>query len=426
MISLLFRIVSLLKDDIPTWDDLQVISGDPNYCHHSSDGYAPLMVTTPSNETERDRRGIHSLCQCTVEAYLQRTQGPPPPVWKRGRNNRSYLHSYPPPTLARHNSAPTTHPSPAFYPERPPATQRTPRGHWMEARPMDAGHPPGPHGWDLRPLHPLFPRDPHQRAHGGQAHGTPLAPSARRHTSSYCSARQLHFLGRTARSFLGLGSWTLSSPSRGMIPGAPCARSDMVGGQLIMVSPRWGGSIRTFRPDPSGLGVLTEFVIGTQRGDIQVMGTYFPCPCAQSAGPTNRLWDKTQAWLGGQNIAEQYLPRQIQTRTLRHLSKVASDDIPQRIISLIGGDFNATWDGHHGPPQGHRPLGGNQLPPVTPGSAHLHDPAGLILPGRGTQIPHRPYSTHTTMSGILLIARGESSLGPTSVTSPTTDRSSWG
>ena len=170
-----------------------------------------------------------------------------------------------------------------------------------------------------------------------------------------CSARQLHYLGRTARSTLGLSCWTLSSPSRGMTPGAPGARSDLVGGQLVLVSPRWGGSIRTSRPDPTGLGILTEFVIGTTGGDIQIMGTYFPCPSAQTVGPTNRLWDKTQAWLGEQHIAEsptQYLQRQIQTRALRHLSKAASGDTPQRNISLIGGDFNATWDGHHGPLRG--------------------------------------------------------------------------
>ena len=170
-----------------------------------------------------------------------------------------------------------------------------------------------------------------------------------------CSARQLHFLGRTARSTLGLGSWTLSSPSRGMTPGAPCARSDLVGGQLIMVSPRLGGSIRTSHPDPTGLGILTEFVIGTQGGDIQIMGTYFPCPSTHTVGPTNRLWDKTQAWLGGRHIAEslqQYLQRQIQTRSLRHLSTAATGDSPLRNISLIGGDFNATWDGHHGPLRG--------------------------------------------------------------------------
>ena len=93
-----------------TWADLQVISGDPNYCHHSPDGYAPLTVCAPSNETERIRWGIHSLCQSTVEAYLQRTQGPPPPVWKRGRNKTGLPAFVPTPNPS------TTH----LGPDRPP------------------------------------------------------------------------------------------------------------------------------------------------------------------------------------------------------------------------------------------------------------------------------------------------------------------
>ena len=241
-----------------------------------------------------------------------------------------------------------------------------------------------------------------------------------------CSARQLHFLGRTARSTLGLGSWTLSSPSRGMTPGAPCARSDLVGGQLIMVSPRWGGSIRTSHPDPTGLGILTEFVIGTLGGDIQIMGTYFPCPSTHTVGPTNRLWDKTQAWLGGQHIAEspqQYLQRQIQTRSLRHLSKAATGDTPLRNISLIGGDFNATWDGHHGPLRGlgHWAATSSLLSPL----AALTSTTPMVSTRVG---PLNPSSTISSSPNHVRAAShgGVSSLGHTSVTSRTTARYSSG
>ena len=81
--------------------------------------------------------------------------------------------------------------------------------------------------------------------------GTPLASNERRHRLLVyvrCGARQLHFLARTARSTMGLDSCTLSSPFRSISPEVPGTRSDLVGGQLIMVSPRRGAP---YGPPPS-------------------------------------------------------------------------------------------------------------------------------------------------------------------------------
>ena len=53
-----------------TWEDLQVLGTHPNYCRHDTAGFSPIIVEVPSNEVERIRWGIHSLCQHTMEAIL--------------------------------------------------------------------------------------------------------------------------------------------------------------------------------------------------------------------------------------------------------------------------------------------------------------------------------------------------------------------
>ena len=132
----------------------------------------------------------------------------------------------------------------------------------------------------------------------------------------------------------------------------------MVGGQLILITPRWGGAVRSAHADPTGLGILTEVILGATGGDIQILGTYFPCPTTAGTGLSNRLWDKTQAWLGAQGIhksPQAYLQDTIQGRVLRHLGRGATSAPLRRNVALVGGDFNSTWEGHHGPLRG---LGG--------------------------------------------------------------------
>ena len=75
-----------------TWEDLQIIRTLPNYCRLDTTGFSPIVVDVPTNEVERIRWGIHSLCQHTMEAILHHTVGPPPPTWRRGQ----------PALLARH------------------------------------------------------------------------------------------------------------------------------------------------------------------------------------------------------------------------------------------------------------------------------------------------------------------------------------
>ena len=248
-------------------------------------------MTKSSNEVERIRWGIHSLCQHTMEAILLHTQGPPPPTWRRGRNRLG---------------------QPAF---------------------VQMGPPQPTHLWLMQ--HTTI--------------DVLILVDVR------CSHRQLRFLAQTARDHMGLGRWTHASPARNLTGTERARRHEMVGGQLILITPRWGGAVRSAHADPTGLGVLTEVILGAAGGDIQLLGTYFPCPTTAGTGHSKELWDKTQAWLGSQGInksPQAYLQDTIQGRVLRHLGRGATSSPPRRNVALVGGDFNCTWEGHHGPLRG--------------------------------------------------------------------------
>ena len=159
-------------------------------------------------------------------------------------------------------------------------------------------------------------------------------------------------LGRQARDVLGPGSVALVSPARPAQDSGPSSRQALVGGQLLLIAPSWGCALKAARKDPTGLGVLTEAVLGCSGGDILLIGTYFPCPSPTGTGGTpgsNKLWDKLQQWMHQHNIQDspsQYLADLITLKTLRHCSRGSSTLSP---IALVGGDFNATWADHLGP-----------------------------------------------------------------------------
>ena len=160
------------------------------------------------------------------------------------------------------------------------------------------------------------------------------------------------FLCRQAREFLGPGCVAQVSPARPATNGDATSRHALVGGQILLIGPTWGSAFKSSRKDPTGLGVLTEAVLGCTGGDILLLGTYFPCPPNTGTGETpasNKLWNKLQQWLHQQNIMDgptQYLADLIALKTIRHCSKGPANTAP---IAIVGGDFNATWADHHGP-----------------------------------------------------------------------------
>ena len=122
----------------------------------------------------------------------------------------------------------------------------------------------------------------------------------------------------------------------------------MVGGQLLLITTRWGGAVRTAYADPTGLDILTEVVLGPP-------------------GATSRSWA---------------------LRVLRYLGRGSATSPTGRIVLLVGGDFNSIWEDHHGPLRG---LGvwaaqSSLISPVAAMAASV--PLCSYLHWRGSQEPH--------------------------------------
>ena len=339
-----------------TWADLQVIGSSPNYCAHFPSGFTPVILSAPDWEVERIRWGIHSLCQHTIEAVLTLTQGPSPPMWTRRRRpdgQSSFVPTHP---------AGRTHLGP---PRRPP------RADGFDSHAPHSGLPEGT-GWCPDASWSTPPSDTLQQEYGPFSlafQGLDLGSKADLTVASLntnglttakltellwlraaeqidvfilvdtrCSGRQLKFLGRQARETMGIGSWTLGSPARSLTANGRSTRHELVGGQLILINPKWGRMVRSSRMDPTGLGILTEVTLGASGGDILILGTYFPCPSGSCSGHSNKLWDKVQAWLGSQGRSQSpqsYLQAQLQDRPTTprprgHIRGSAQEHCPYR------------------------------------------------------------------------------------------------
>ena len=331
-----------------SWTDLILISKDPNYAYLDlPHGLIPLPTHNPSREGERTRWALHSLCQATVEALAIQ-----PPRLRRspsGRGPQPLAEEHPPAGALPASTFLTTPPlvSSLAAPSPPPPddqeeTQAPPK---LEAA--------GPHP---QPLHTgLPPSSPWGRSRFPPTYGTlwsslqcgpnhvALAGYTTSHTPNlrvgslntngltttklteilwYMRLEQLDvfflidtrvplragkFLCRQARDFLGPGSVAHLSPARPLYDSEAMTRHALVGGQILLVAPTWGCALKSSRKDPTGLGVLTEAVLGCAGGDILLLGTYFPCPPASGSGAavaSNKLWNKLQQWLHQQHIMD--------------------------------------------------------------------------------------------------------------------------
>ena len=335
-----------------------------------------MVIPAPDWEKERIRWGIHSLCQHTIEAVLNLTQGLPPPVWQRRRRpdgQSAFVPTHPP---GHSHLGPPRRPPPADSPDSSAPHRGLPDGcswcpdkWWSTPSSETLCHARGPFSLSLQGVQHSLAAD--ITVCSLNTNGLTTAKLTEllwlRATEridililvdTRCSGRQLKFRGKQAREAMGIGSWTHGSPSRALSAKGRPSRHEMVGGQLILVSAKWGRMVRASRADPTGLGVLTEITIGANGGDILLLGTYFPCPSASCTGHSNKLWDKVQAWLGTQGrhqSPQAYLQSQIQDRILRHLGRGVTDGSARRNVALVGGDFNSAWAGHSGPLRG---LGG--------------------------------------------------------------------
>ena len=188
-----------------------------------------------------------------------------------------------------------------------------------------------------------------------------------------CGVRESSRMCRHIRTSLGTGSGAYACPAFG--PSASrtrttATRASMVGGQLILLSPHWATRVIRVIDDPTHLGVMFGVLLSGPAGPIQILGVYWPCPPPSTGELHMGLHSKLQQWLHRMTISlapMDYLRGLIRGRVLRHLGH--STDVAPHPMSLVLGDFNASWDNRHGP---HKGLG------VWAGSCGLINPFSYV------------------------------------------------
>ena len=170
-----------------------------------------------------------------------------------------------------------------------------------------------------------------------------------------CGTRESSRLCRHARSVLGVGSGAYACAAQGAACSRrhTCSRAGLVGGQIALLTPRWATRCIRVIEDPTHLGVLFGVLLSGLQGPIQILGTYWPCPPPSATDDHMGLHSKLQQWLHRLHInmaPMDYLRGLVRGRVLRHLSHIT--DTAPHPISLVLGDFNASWNGLSGPHKG--------------------------------------------------------------------------
>ena len=80
---------------------------------------------------------------------------------------------------------------------------------------------------------------------------------------------ETELITRQAQKLLPLGTQYRHAP-------ISTGRGTRIGGQLIIVSQRWSGSIMNFWKDESPFGLVTSLTLRCAHQDIQIIGSYWP------------------------------------------------------------------------------------------------------------------------------------------------------
>jgi hypothetical protein len=117
----------------------------------------------------------------------------------------------------------------------------------------------------------------------------------------------------------------------------PCKPNSRVGGQLVLVSPKWGAaSIRSYT-DPTSLGIISCTSLRTRSFQIDIFGTYWPSR-GLSLALAGSLHSQLQSWLHSQGSRED--PSVWVARVLS--DKIVAAQHRTRIAVIVAGDFNQT------------------------------------------------------------------------------------
>ena len=149
--------------------------------------------------------------------------------------------------------------------------------------------------------------------------------------------------GIVAKQSLGLGTWTGACDFGRPRPTHKRRATQAAGGQLIIVSPRYGGAVRDFRQDWTGLGIASSFTLPCAAGRLMVVGSYWPTPGSKTEG-SNKLSDRLRQELvarGHQENPMVMIKDMIGRWWDKHMS-VAGNSF------ILAGDLNSGWGGSTG------------------------------------------------------------------------------
>ena len=125
-----------------------------------------------------------------------------------------------------------------------------------------------------------------------------------------------------------------------------------IGGQLIIISPKWSASITDFKKDETGLGILTGLYLMGRTQRILILSTYWPQKRnhSEAVDPSDcrhepevgSPWLKMVEWLKKHRPNCKYSPLEYIQTTLNRWAFAHESKFSQSCQLLVG-DMNAEW-----------------------------------------------------------------------------------
>jgi len=103
------------------------------------------------------------------------------------------------------------------------------------------------------------------------------------------------FLTSQAKLLLGPHIKVLHSPVQSLRVGKKAKATPNVGGQIIIITTKWTGTVSHHYFDPTNLGLVSSVTLSIGSGNLLIFGTYWLYPSDSST--SNGLWNKTSAYL---------------------------------------------------------------------------------------------------------------------------------
>ena len=119
--------------------------------------------------------------------------------------------------------------------------------------------------------------------------------------------------------------------------------NERVGGQVILVAPRWGQRVVDTWTDPSGLGVAMSVTIDLGHARALCTSTYFPVKPADNQRGDRTLWRRLRTWMrthrqhgSGRSDPLKWIQHLLEAKTVNFLRLDPAN------ITILAGDLNAS------------------------------------------------------------------------------------